>query len=110
MSKHIVKQYRFFGESNSKNYPENISIENLTSGEIFNTGNNSIIALRIQAMPGTSFYINGGKKPAIIGLSGSFFISESMGMIIESLRFEELMTRVAGFYGIIIDTVEVVDA
>lgn len=110
MGKHVVKQYRFYGDNNANNFPNNISEENLMNGTIFNTANGSIRALRIQAMPGTSFTINGGEHPAIIGLSGSFFISESMGIIIESLKFNNLMLlNGSGFYGIIIDTVEVLD-
>ena len=109
MSKHVVKQYRFYGTNNANNFPQTISEDNLKNGAIFNAANGSIRSLRIQAMPGTSFFINGGLFPVIIGLSGSFFISESMGVIIESLKFENLMLDVAGFYGIIIDTVEVLD-
>lgn len=71
-----IRQYRYYGENNNKNYPENISVENLTEGSIFFLENNltSITQLGIQTLPGIKFYLNdpGKTKPIIVGSTGIY--------------------------------------
>lgn len=69
-----IRQYRYYGENNNKNYPENISVENLTEGSIFFLENNltSITQLGIQTLPGIKFYLNDTTKPIIVGSTGIY--------------------------------------
>ena len=64
----VIKQYRYYGENNSKNQPLNeISLETLESGSVFfsEEGLGSIRQLGIQSLPGTMFYLNNAKNPTI---------------------------------------------
>ena len=67
-----VKQFRFYQQGSSKNYPERtISYRNLVSGSIF-ADYMPIIQLGIQSLPGTKFYLNNNSNPIIIGHTGIY--------------------------------------
>ena len=107
----VSKQYRYFGENQPTNYPEDITRAQLLDGSAFQgetqTTRKKIYSLRIQGAPGTKFYINKGKVPALIGLSGVFYIDVSLGFVIDFLTFDESSIPVTGMLqGIIIDTIE----
>lgn len=66
-----IKQFRYYKQSNPKNYPSNISIANLASGSIFSPYM-PVIQLGIQSLPGTKFYLNNSNDPIIIGNTGIY--------------------------------------
>ena len=66
-----IKQFRYYKQNNSKNYPANISIANLASGSIFSKYM-PVIQLGIQSLPGTKFYLNNSNDPIIIGNTGIY--------------------------------------
>ena len=66
-----IKQFRYYKQNNLKNYPTNISIDNLASGSIFSKYM-PVIQLGIQSLPGTKFYLNNSNDPIIIGNTGIY--------------------------------------
>lgn len=81
----IVKQYRFYGNGNIKNYPatkfEDMFNQNVSSG--------SIMSLRIQSLPGVKFFFNYNEKELFtIGQTGIYELEELNGLgNITSLNF-----------------------
>lgn len=65
-----VFQYRYYGDSNTKNYPQDISSTNLCSGAIFE--GKIIKQIGVQTMPGVEFYLNAAKEPIIVGSTGIY--------------------------------------
>ena len=82
-----VKQFRFYNSGSNKNWPKNISFQNLKSGSIFQNYM-PIIQLGVQSLPGTKFYINGSQTPAIIGYTGIYELNLEVMPPIVSLTFE----------------------
>lgn len=81
-----VRQIRYFG-TNSQNNSENITAENLITGNgLIDT---PLCSLGIRALPGTKFYINKNKEPIIISHLGIFEIDFKEGGSITSLSFDE---------------------
>lgn len=88
----VIKQYRYYGENNSKNQPLNeISLETLESGSVFfsEEGLGSITQLGIQSLPGTMFYLNNAKNPTIIGATGIYELDLEGFSEVNSLRFDK---------------------
>lgn len=81
--KHI-KQIRFYGDKNEKNFPEGLMIEDLSFGNILK-GYGPITQLGIQGRPGTAFYLNSGGEnffPITLGETGIYEIDlENYGQI-----------------------------
>ncbi len=71
MAKRKVMQFRYYGEKNINNQPNNISKSKLVSGSIFNEYL-PIVQLGIQTLPGTKFYLNNGIAPIVIGSTGIY--------------------------------------
>lgn len=68
-----IKQFRYYGENNSKNQPSAANPGGYISGKVFKeNGLISIVQLGIQALPGTQFYINNAIEPIIIGSTGIY--------------------------------------
>lgn len=68
-----VRQYRYYSENDSNNYPSNISLANLCNGNIFRDPQVfPVVALGIQTLPGTKFYLNGSNNPIIVGSTGIY--------------------------------------
>lgn len=81
-----IKQYRYFGENDPRNYPSGISKITLYTGTIFET---QIIDLRIQSYPGTKFYLNGSDDYIMTGASGEYHLGLAGNYEITSLRFDK---------------------
>ena len=94
MSK-ILKQFRYYGDNNKKNYPDILKENGLIQikeGSIFNPGDGdtSIVALSIQTLPGVQFYLNGtNSDPIIIGSTGIYELNINNAYSISNLCFEE---------------------
>lgn len=85
--KHI-KQFRYYGEIDDRNYPKNIvQYGTLTSGNIFR--GLAISHLGIQALPGTEFYLNGGNHSILIGDTGIYELELDRLGSITAIRFSE---------------------
>lgn len=76
-----IKQYRYYAEGDPKNYPAQTAatansccnFTNLCNGNVFKNNNvYPILALGIQTLPGTKFYINGSEDPIIVGATGIY--------------------------------------
>lgn len=83
-----IKQFRYYGERNSLNYPNTISKIKLQSGTIFDD-TVPIIQLGIQALPGTRFRINSNIDWIVMGNTGIYEIDlANSSALITSLQFE----------------------
>ena len=75
-----IKQYRYYAENDSRNYPAQsagtekcASFTNLCNGNLFkNNQVYPILALGIQTLPGTKFYLNGSEDPIVVGATGIY--------------------------------------
>lgn len=87
----IIRQYRFYGDKNRQNQPNNINITNLKSGSIFFDDEQlvSIVQLGVQTIPGTLMYINNALEPVIIGSTGIYELDLKNTSEIIALRFDE---------------------
>ena len=86
MSKQI-KQFRFYTERDSRNYPEGLTLLNLVTGEAF--GNYMpVTKLSIQTLPGNKFYLNNGLNPIVIGYTGIYELDINDLAEITSIRFD----------------------
>ena len=86
-----IKQFRYYGASDDRNYPNNITSGNLSSGSIFTgggSGGGRILQLGIQTLPGVKFYVNEGLNPIIIGYTGIYDLELDGVTYISQLRFD----------------------
>ena len=98
----VIKQYRYYGENNSKNQPLNeISLETLESGSVFfsEEGLGSITQLGIKSLPGTMFYLNNAKNPTIIGATGIYELDLEGFSEVNSLRFDKTSASIINDIG-----------
>jgi len=86
MSKKL-KQFRYYGEGDSRNSPIGATAQQYETGTIFG-GVFPIAQLGIQALPGTKFYLNGSIKPIYIGASGIYDLDIKNGARVTSLGFD----------------------
>lgn len=85
-----VRQFRWYGKDDTRNYPPGISQANLKSGSIFFKNNPGVITmLGIQASPGTTFYLNNTEQPTIIGSIGNYQLDLVGIGEITSIRFDD---------------------
>ena len=92
-----IKQFRYWGNANTNNYPEGFNLDNLTLGNKFP---NQITQLAIQGPPGVSFYLNeSASDPIMIGFSGIFNLETTGYGYINSLKFksDQESEELAGF-------------
>lgn len=83
-----IKQFRYYQEGDSRNYPEfQITSMSLQTGKIF-ADYMPISQLGIQALPGTKFYLNNSYNPIIIGYTGVYELAISDLAEITSLKFD----------------------
>lgn len=66
-----IKQIRYYGDEDARNYPPGLVGTQLTSGSIFNE-TPSITQLGIQSYPGLKFSLNDGMTPIILGSTGIY--------------------------------------
>lgn len=81
-----IKQIRFYGRGNSKNYPEDLDIPALSSGAAFQEYT-PILSLGVQSLPGTKIYINSSEYPVVIGYSGIYELKVDESAPIRSIYF-----------------------
>lgn len=108
MSKKI-KQFRWYGDNDSRNSPANISdeekvsIDNYVDGSVFSDVY-PIAQLGIQGPPGLRFYLNGSVNPIVIGASGIYDLEVKKGARITGLEFDkQSLQRVASYNYLIVD-------
>lgn len=82
-----IRQFRFYGDESKKNYPTNLTQNELSLGNIFRTLG-SVTHLGIQAKPGTIFYLNGGSHPLTIGSTGIYELNLSGLTVLTSITFD----------------------
>lgn len=84
----LVKQFRYYGEDSTSNYPEETTYQALAVGNIFHSYS-PVTQLGIQADPGTKFYINNSTSPIMIGDTGIYELDlEGLGTI-SSIRIDK---------------------
>ena len=82
-----IKQFRFYNQKSSKNYPSNITMANLASGSIFSSYM-PVVQLGIQSLPGTKFYLNNNTHSVIVGLTGTYELNLNGKAEITALQFD----------------------
>lgn len=97
--KRTVIQYRYYDNNNTHNYPTSadgtaITLQNINDGSIFLSEKKkeqygNIVSLGIQTLPGTTFYLNGGVDPVIVGATGIFELDLTGYSEIYRLEFNE---------------------
>ena len=84
-----IKQFRYYSEDEEiNNSPIVINKDFLVSGKIFESCM-PIYKLGIQAITGTTFYLNGSLEPIIIGNTGIFELDLGGNIEINALKFSE---------------------
>lgn len=85
-----IQQFRYYGDTNEKNYPVGLNREALNTGK-FLSDYLPVYKLGIQAAPGTSFIINNSstnvESRVIIGLTGVYELSYDNKITVTSLFF-----------------------
>lgn len=83
----IIKQFRYYGDNDSRNYPTTLKKDDLVYNNIF-AGYGSITQLGIQARPNTTMFLNSREYPIVIGETGIYEIDLSdYGSKITSIQF-----------------------
>lgn len=83
-----IKQFRYYGDGNAKNYPEDLTYEQLIKdGGAFKTIS-AITQLGIQTLPGVRFRLNGADNSIIIGSTGIYELDLEGISEITELYFE----------------------
>ena len=82
-----VYQFRYYGDGNNKNYPNNLTGARLRSGSAFKD-HLPIKQLGIQTMPGVKFYLNNSVDPIIIGSTGIYELNVENLTEITALNFD----------------------
>ena len=83
-----IKQFRYYGQNSDKNYPNNMTYNNLVHSNIFK-GYGSITQMGVQARPGTVMYLNNEQRyPIIIGETGIYEIDLQGYGQIYAIRFD----------------------
>ena len=89
MAKKIM-QFRYYGDGNSKNYPQDITANLLKSGDIFTKYDcYPIIELGIQTLPGSMFYLNSANTSIKIGSTGIYELDLEGYTVIDRLAFDQ---------------------
>ncbi len=100
MAKKLL-QFRYYGEKEKdrygeemkdRNFPADISMENLADGSIFKKSPYNVMPisqLGIQSLPGTKFYLNGAVNPITLGVSGIYDLDIKNGARINDLKFNK---------------------
>ena len=81
------KQIIYHCPESDKNFPLNLTPEQLIDGSIF-LDYMPLSQLGVRALPGTKFYVNGSSTPVIIGFTGMFDIDLTEGGFISDLKFD----------------------
>ena len=82
----LIRQFRYYGEDDPRNYPATLSKNDLVYNNIF-AGYGSITQLGIQGRPNTTVFLNGQEFPIIIGETGIYEIDLQNYGQIYSIRF-----------------------
>lgn len=82
-----VKQYRYYGSNDSRNWPSSVKYQTIVSGSVFQK-EMPVIQLGIQALPGTKFYLNNSNNPIIIGYTGIYELNLEGIAEVTSLAFD----------------------
>lgn len=101
-----IKQFRYYGDNNEKNYPANLSKDQLKNGNIFQNYNN-IIQLGIQAKPTTEFFLNNSDFTLTVGGVGLYELNlEGIGAVTAIKFTEESLNKAQeSTNGLIIDII-----
>ena len=85
-----IKQFRYYGSTDTRNYPENINNYwgTLVRGNLFKT-HSGITHLGIQGIPGTKFYLNNSLFPITIGFTGIYELILKDNGSIHAIQFDE---------------------
>lgn len=85
-----IKQFRYYGEGHSNNYPTNISVDTLKKGGTAFSNITSITQLGLQTLPGMRVYLNNADTPIIIGSTGIYELDIEGISEIEAIYFDEV--------------------
>ena len=97
-----IKQFRYYGDQSSNNYPTSLTKEDLCYGNIFSSLG-GVTHLGIQAQPGTIFYLNEGPWPIAVGSTGIYELCLNNNAVLTAIQFKE--STLNHLNGIIIDVI-----
>ena len=83
-----VKQFRYYGANDVRNYPDEVSYAALLSGNIFQQYA-PIISLGIQGSPDLKFYINQSSNPIMLGVTGIYELDIDGITTLSSIRIDK---------------------
>jgi len=85
-----VTQLRYYDDTTGKNEPSSATGVNFINGAVFSNWY-PIVQLGVQTLPGTKFYLNEATiDPVIVGQTGIYELDLSDGIVISSLRFDQV--------------------
>ena len=104
-----IKQFRYYLDGDAKNQPNindealDISFTSLANGNVFKNNNvYPILALGIQTLPGTTFYLNGSIEPSVVGSTGIYELdvvnkAEIVNIIFDSTSLSAIRDSDSGY-------------
>ncbi len=88
----FVKQFRYYGVDDVRNYPEEVTYAALVSGNVFKNYS-PIVQLGIQSAPDLKFYINDSEYGTMVGATGIYELDVDGLTTIASIRIDETSLR-----------------
>lgn len=82
-----IKQFRYFKNNSTKNYPVGVVLEDFITGTAF-LGNYPIVHLGIQTIPGLKFYLNNTPNTLMVDSTGIFEVDLDNKTEIDAINFE----------------------
>lgn len=99
-----IKQFRYYGDADVRNQPSGaISLTTLANGQVFRDSNIfPVLAIGIQTLPGTKFYLNGSPDPIIVGSTGIYELNvvnkaEIVNILIDAVSLLSIRDSDAGY-------------
>lgn len=82
-----IKQFRYYGPNDARNYPEETTYANLLTGNIFQRYA-PILSLGVQGDPDLKFYINQSQYPIMLGATGIYELDIDSVTSLSSIRID----------------------
>ena len=100
-----IKQLRYFGESDARNYPSTISAAKLSTGAYMENWS-PILQISVHTLPGVVMYFNDDTMPVYVGHSGVYQLDMTdTTAVLNNVKFslKDLQEIAATNFGLIID-------
>lgn len=89
----IIKQFRYYGDNDSRNQPLNLTKAKLASGEAFKDFYPNIVSMEIQSLKDIRFYLNNSLDP-ITSVNNQYKINlQNFSTFITNLVFDPITLK-----------------